>query len=157
MNTIRLLYILNVWSTFFIPLIQLFMVFDSKSLWNAFFFFSFLFGHTCSMQKFPGQRSNVCHSRNLICDSDNTKSSTSCTTRELLECFLHKQCFSNLGGVGLVEGSTGNLCDVTSNNSGSEVRLSGSNSPSLVWQVWLICLWLNFLSCKIRIIDGCED
>ena len=41
------------------------------------------FGHAHSMWKFPGQGSNPCLSSDLSCYSDNTRSITHCTTREL--------------------------------------------------------------------------
>ena len=44
----------------------------------------FFFGHTHSMQKFPGLGSNPSHSSDLSSCSDNTRSLTGCTTGELL-------------------------------------------------------------------------
>ena len=38
-----------------------------------------VFGCACGMWKFTGQRSNLCHSSNLGCCSDNTGSLTHCT------------------------------------------------------------------------------
>ena len=43
--------------------------------------------HTCSMQKFPGQGSNPCHS------SNNTRSLTGCPTMDLLHSFFFMQQF----------------------------------------------------------------
>ena len=43
----------------------------------------FFFGHV-HLWKFPGQGSNLCHSSDLSCYSDNTRSWTHCITRELL-------------------------------------------------------------------------
>ena len=51
----------------------------------CFLFFSCLFvcfDHTCSMQKFPGQRSNLCHNCNLYHSCSNAGSLTHCATRE---------------------------------------------------------------------------
>ena len=43
------------------------------------------FNHSLSMWKFLGQGSNLCHSNNLGCCSDNTGSLTRCASREFLE------------------------------------------------------------------------
>ena len=51
-------------------------------------FFRIFFGCTHGMWKFPGQGSNPCHSIDLSQCSDNTRSSTHCTTRELHNLFL---------------------------------------------------------------------
>ena len=51
-------------------------------------YFFFLFGCTCGMWKFPGQGSNPRHSSDLGQYSDNTRSLTQCTTRELLLFFF---------------------------------------------------------------------
>ena len=42
------------------------------------------FGHAHSMQKFPGQWSNPCHSSNPRCCSDKARTLTCCATGELL-------------------------------------------------------------------------
>ena len=52
-----------------------------KSGFLPFFLF---FGCTHGTWKFLGQGSNLCHSSDLSCPSDNAGSSTCCTTRELL-------------------------------------------------------------------------
>ena len=55
--------------------------------WSLFIFFNLKlfknFGCHCSMWKFPGQGSNLCHSSDPSCCSDNTRSLTYCATREL--------------------------------------------------------------------------
>ena len=54
-------------------------------LWEGFFVcFLVFFGHTCGMWKFPGQRSDLHHSKSPSHCSDNTRSLTHCTARELL-------------------------------------------------------------------------
>ena len=54
---------------------------------NACLFFFFFFDYTHSMQKFPGQGSNPCHSRDQSCCSD-TRSLIHCATRERLSCLM---------------------------------------------------------------------
>ena len=44
----------------------------------------FFFGHAHSIQKFPVQGSNLCHSNHPSCCIDNARSLTHCATRELL-------------------------------------------------------------------------
>ena len=60
---------------------------------KPFLFLFLFFGHTCSMWKFPSQRSNPHHSRDPSCCSDNAGSLTYCTTRELLAYSLLKRNF----------------------------------------------------------------
>ena len=55
---------------------------------SLFFFFP---GRAWGMWKFPGQGSNPCHSSNLGCCNNNTRSLADCTTRE-----LHMELFSFL-------------------------------------------------------------
>ena len=43
----------------------------------------FFFNHVCGMWKFPSHRSNLCPSSDPSHYSDNTRSSTHCSTREL--------------------------------------------------------------------------
>ena len=47
------------------------------------FFFSFFFGYGHGMWRCPGQGLNQCHRSNLSHYSDNARSLTHCTTREL--------------------------------------------------------------------------
>ena len=46
-------------------------------------YFILFFGHAHSMWKFPDQGLDLCHSSDLSCCSDNARSLTCCTTREL--------------------------------------------------------------------------
>ena len=46
-------------------------------------FFFFFFGLACGMWKFLGQGLNLCHSSDLSCCSNNGRSLTHCTSREL--------------------------------------------------------------------------
>ena len=49
------------------------------------FIYLLIFGCTCSMQKLPGQGSKPCQSSNPSHSSDNARSLTHCTTKELLK------------------------------------------------------------------------
>ena len=82
-----------------------------------FLFFSFVFfGCTCSMQKFPGQGLNTCHSCNQSYSMDNTGSLIHCATREL--CYEHfwisiwVSVFISIGHIPRngIAGSFGNSC-----------------------------------------------
>ena len=50
---------------------------------SSFFFFSFYLWPCLSIRKFLGQGSNLCHSSNQSCCSDNAGSLTCCATKEL--------------------------------------------------------------------------
>lgn len=52
---------------------------------HSIFFFSFLFGHTRGMWKFPGQGPNYCHSRDPSGSSNSTRSLDSWAVREFPE------------------------------------------------------------------------
>ena len=57
---------------------------------------NFFFGCTCGMWKFLDQGSNPCHSSDLGCCSDNTRSLTRCTPRELLGWFFKAKKYLSL-------------------------------------------------------------
>ena len=61
-------------------------VFWSKKFYLFFYLFIF-FGCTCGIWKFLGQGSNLCHSSDQSCCSDNTRSLTCCAIRELPKSF----------------------------------------------------------------------
>ena len=51
--------------------------------------FIYFFGCACGVWKFLGQGSNLCHSSNLSHCSDNARSLTFCTTKELCCCLCY--------------------------------------------------------------------
>ena len=61
------------------------------------FLFIYLFIWACSMLKFWGQEWNPCHSSHTNCCTDNTRSLTYCTTRELPKILLLFLIFLFLG------------------------------------------------------------
>ena len=74
-----------------------FLVF-SKITPNVLFIYLFVFGCACGRWKFPGQGLNPHHSSGQSHCSDNSGSSTHCTTRELhLKCFKCRLFKENIG------------------------------------------------------------
>ena len=68
---------------------------NNEMRWCVFIVFIFIFGCSRGIWKFPDQGSNPCLSSDPSCCSDNTRSLTHCTTRELPQMINlpHTECF----------------------------------------------------------------